>query len=189
MFDNEDDIQRALKAALAAEPSAGFEDRVAQRISAEPSRRPPVPGNWLAAAAALTLAAGTWLTVQPPSSPPAQPVAVVDPQPEPPRYRPQPHASIKSAPPLVGRRGLTSGIPSARSSRRPSDPEVLVPAAQLAAIQKLVRDVNAGRPAVPEPPGAPTELTPIDVAPLTVAPIPVSSLEPAESLPGAKGVQ
>jgi hypothetical protein len=178
MFTNEDDIDSALKAALDVRPSAGFEAGVQGRIEADrPAEGHGALPYWLAAAAALVLIAGAWFALRDPT--------VVVPAPQLAERTPP----VETAPGVVGpappapayvapeRAPRTAPAATARVARR-SDPEVIVPPNQMELIERLMRDVQAGRVELPEQTAAvtapPAELI---VAPVSIDQIPVQKLE------------
>jgi hypothetical protein len=174
---SEQDVDRALKAALSVSPSADFEARVRQRIEAD---RPPRAGHhgWLAAAASLVIAAGVLYALN------RTPVGVIGP--------PAPQIVERAAPPVEAPRPdaplhrdtiepqPTRTVRVARHAPRTEEPEVLVRGDQMEAVRRLVRAINEGRLEVPaEPPQGP--LAPpaaIGVAPVVVASISLSPLGP-----------
>lgn len=189
MFTNEDDIDRALTAALDVTPSAGFEAGVRRRIEAdgETPARGVLP-YWLAAAAALVLIAGAWfalrdrsivepapqLVEQTPAVEPAPRVAADSGRPPGVEVSPALQAPTPVAPERAARTGPAATV---RVARR-AEPEVIVPPNQMELIQRLMRDVQAGRVELPEQTAAvaapPAELV---VPPVSVAGIPIPKLE------------
>lgn len=172
------EVDRELRAALSVSPSADFEARVLRRVEEDDL---PVRSYypWLAAAAALALAAGLFYalgrapeieTVSPPQMADRRPDVLLPPIAAHPASAPgEPEAS----------RVMAAARPPRPAARRP-EPEVIVPLNQMEAVRRLVRAVNEGRidaPAEPQegPMPVPAELA---VAPLVVDPIPVPALEP-----------
>lgn len=178
MFTNEDDIDRALKAALDVKPSSGFEGGVRRRIEADrPAAGYGVLPYWLAAAAALVLIAGAWFalrdrTIVEPEPQLVERAPVVEPAPS--VESPAVHAPAPVAPERAAR---TTPAATVRVARR-AEPEVIVPPNQMELIQRLMRDVHAGRVELPEQTAAvtapPAELV---VAPVSVDEIAVPILE------------
>ena len=187
-------IDNELKAALSVAPSADFEARVLRTIEerAEARRSWWIPSYaFVATAAAVVLTTTMAVVMMRPareieSAPPqiagsdvqlpaqmvrlkADPTSIPD---TPVRLKPHPRAATV-------RRASDAPVGSAFRRTTPAEPEVLVPLNQLAAVRRLVRDVNAGR--ITEIPGesapsagAPTEVA---VAPLVVDPIVVPDAE------------
>lgn len=182
MFTDDQDIDRTLKAALNVEVPAGFEAGVRQRLpQATPARRSAAPA-WLAAAAALVVLAGGWyLAVR--DSRVVEPVTVADHVPRPaPAPAPVPVPSPAPPPDVAAARPSAPRVSARRPAQvqvaRRAEPEVIVPANQLEMIERLMRDVHAGRVALPESVAQagepPAELT---VPPVVVGAIPVPPLE------------
>jgi hypothetical protein len=187
MFTDDQDIERTLKAALNVEAPTGFEAGVRQRLERQtPARRFAVPA-WLAAAAALVMLAGGWYlaardsrVVEPVTMadnvPPPAPVSVPAPSPAP---APDVVAVRPSTPRGSAPRpdAVRAPAPVAAVARR-AEPEVIVPPNQLEMIERLMRDVHAGRVELPEQIAAvaeaPAELI---VPPVLVGAIPVPALE------------
>ncbi len=176
------EVDRELAAALSVTPSADFEARVLLRVE-EDHEQGRSYYSWLAAAAALVLAAGLFYAlnrapaiedVSPPQMVDRRPDVVLPPMPAP-VVTATDRARVATAPatrPTVARR---------------TEPEVIVPLNQMEAVRRLVRAVNEGRivaiPAMPEGPIAPpAELA---VVPLVVEPIPVPALEPDPQVPAS----
>ena len=195
MFTDDQDIERQLKAALNVEPSAGFEAGVRRRLQDDrPPRRVALPA-WAAAAAAVVVLAGGWLLVTGQHSSDPETAVLTARKPD---AAPLAGGPAVPLPPAPGR-PQPQPIPSARQAesgktdvlRDRNSPEVIVPRGQLEAILRIVRDANAGRLAIPEPPPAtpavPSELL---ITPLVIQPIPVVTIaSPGGSGPGPKGLQ
>lgn len=182
MFTDDQDIERTLKASLNVEAPAALEAGVRQRLQQEtPARRFAAPA-WLAAAAALVMLAGGWyLAVR--DSRVVEPVTVADyvlpPAPvSVPVPSPAPAPDVASVRPAMPRAAADPRpAPSAQVARR-AEPEVIVPPNQLEMIERLMRDVHAGRVAVPEQTAAVTEApAELIVPPVLVGAIPVPRLE------------
>jgi hypothetical protein len=179
MFTDDQDIDRTLKAALNVEAPAGFEAGVRQRLEQEaPARRFTAP-VWLAAAAAVVmLASGWYLAVR--DSRIEVPVTVADHVPAQapalvPVPSPAPPPEVAAVRPSAPRVSAARQVP-AQVARRTA-PEVIVPPNQLEMIERLMRDVHAGRVELPEQTAAVAEAPPaLDVAPVVVDPIPVITL-------------
>jgi hypothetical protein len=171
---SEHDVDRELKAALAASPSPGFEARVLQRIEADRRSRRSAYYGWLAAAASLIIAAGVLYAMTRTSPPPAQLV-----QQAPPTPAPHPAAPLRTATierPRVERARVVRT--AAQTAPRRAEPEVLVPVNQMEAVWRLVHAVNEGRVQVPaDPPSGPMPPLPqVNVSPFVLEPIPLTPL-------------
>jgi hypothetical protein len=154
---SEQDVDRELKAALSVSPSPDFAARVLQRVEADRPSRRVTQYAWLAAAASLVIAAGVVYALTRTSSPAAvagPPAPAIAERPAPPVEIPRPDVPVHRdtiEPPRV------QTIRAARNASAPraTEPEVLVPSAQMEAVRRLVRAVNEGRlvetPAEPQP--------------------------------------
>jgi hypothetical protein len=191
MFTDDQDIDHELRAALNVEPSAGFGAGVRRRIE---TNRPQRGGRsvWFAAAAAVLLViAGAWLalprgrTIEPPPAAVAVSKPSATSQGDVPKSVVQPNSTAQQALGPKPERG-----PVANVAAREQKPEVLVPAGQLALIQRLLRQANSGQVEVPagdSPSTPPVELV---VTPVFIAPIAVAGAEPGGGTsPGPKGLQ
>ena len=192
MFTDEQDIDRELKAALNVEPSAGFETRVGRRIEMDRPQRGVRPVWFAAAAAALLATAGAWFalptgrTIEPPPAAVAVSTPSDTPQGDGSKSAGQPeHSTAQQA-----RAPKRERVPVASVAAREQKPEVLVPAGQLALIQRLLRQANSGQVEVPtgdSPSTPPVELV---VTPVFIEPIAVAGAEPGGiTSPGPKGLQ
>jgi hypothetical protein len=196
MFTDDQDIQRALNAALKVEPSGDFDARVRRRIEKEGSGRDVLP-VWLAtAAAAVLLIAGGWFAVWGSRTVEPQPPAVLSGGPA---TAPQPLASEAGAAAEPPKPTADARLPrrERRSVRVPvngapsgQEPEVLVPAGQLALIQRFLRQANSGRVEVPDTEAQSAQPAELVVAPMVIEPIVVAGAPPAGSTSqGPKGLQ
>ena len=176
------EVDRELRALLSEVPSGDFEASVLARIARDEEPR-RTSYTWLAAAAALVLAAGLLYAL---SGGPALDVTA------PPQLtkrgsdvllppvRPQPVPATdreRSRLPAVGR--------VARQEMQRPQPEVIVPLNQMEAVRRLVRAFNEGRiEASAEPLDRPVEQPKeIVVEPVLVDPIPVPALDPDAKAP------
>lgn len=194
MFTDEQDIERELKRTLNVAPTDDFAARVLRSVEGDRPPRRLVAPAWLAAAAAVILAAGGWFVATRDRQASPQPVVVNDHRPPTPEQRPAPPSGKAAAPRVtppirVGTRARTTLVTTTEAMRH--ERRVIVPTSQLAAIRHIVRQVNAGRLAVPEPAppiaNAPAELV---IPPLVIEPIPVVAMEPgADGARGPKGLQ
>jgi hypothetical protein len=183
---SEQDVERELRAALSVSPSPDFEARVLRRVDADRASRWPARYGWLAAAAALVIAAGVFHALNRPS-------ADVHPSPAPqivehtaPRALAPPHEEPARA--TTAGRAEPPHVDTGRASRqgpRTVEPEVMVPVNQMEAVRRLVRAVNEGRIEAPvEPPQGPiAPPAALAVAPVVIEPIPLSPLGPAGETP------
>jgi hypothetical protein len=213
---SEQDVDRELKAALSVSPSPDFEARVRQRVDADRPVRvgmfsvarglPPslklgrtgkTPG--LLVAASVVLVAGLFYALsRTPAVPvPTTPQVVERAAPMPPTAAPAPPNPVETAIP----RATVTDRPSApavvvraqtpQPQARAAQPEVIIPPQQLAAVRRLVREVNAGRN-VPEPvrESATGEPAAVVVIPLAIEPLTVPTLEASGGVPSSpKGLQ
>ena len=180
------EIDNTLKAELSITPSADFEARVLRTIEARAAAR-----SWwmpsyafVAAAAAVVITTTLAIVMLRPAADGPLPVSAragsdvrlaTEPRTAAPRV-PNPEARTSSREPQA--QSTERRAPSAER-RTPAEPEVIVPLNQLAAVRRLVRDVNEGRishipDALPEPTPATTALV---VAPLVVEPIALPDAE------------
>jgi hypothetical protein len=199
-------IDHELKAALSVAPSADFEARVLRTIEerAEARRSWWMPSYaFLAAAAAVVITTTIAIVMLKPAADEQAPVArgagrdvhlaadatvrlKADTTPEV-RLKADTTSAVRrkaDSTPVRPKAPTTSGPSSVVSAFRRTpqpagEPEVLVPLNQLAAVRRLVRDVNEGRiseiPSEPAPAaGEPAEVA---VAPLIVEPISVPAVE------------
>ena len=192
MFTDEHDIERELTAALGVQPSSGFEARVL-RAAADGRSVRRAPWLWLGAAAAVMLIAGIW----------AVSGGTRQPQPERVETRADPRAVVEPARPEAGSPGSIRAMGHLRAPKppqmkptgvvegnyRPSEPEVLVPANQLALITAFSQEIQGGRIQLPEDADPEARLETLVVPKVTIQPIAVAALEPAASGPGSKGLQ
>ena len=187
MFTDDKDIERELNAALKVVPSSDFEAGVLLRVQQDPpSRQRWVAPVWLAAAAAVLLAAGVWILGNAGSRPVApDPVAaapsVADAAPQPPVEPPILRPAVP--PPSGAPRSVRSESGPKAAPASSAEPEVIVPAGQLVLIRRLVGDANAGRPTLPKPAGDPAaEPAELVIPPLVVLPMAVTGAEPGGGL-------
>jgi hypothetical protein len=193
MFTDKDDIERELTAAMDVRPGADFEDRLllaAQSPPSTPMRLVP----WLAAAAVLLVALGAWRAAgRTPVEPVSHVMAGLEGGPTPGPAPSQAPAVVLPGPILrpEAERSKRLGIPAgvARSvSHPPSQPEVLVPANQLALLRRFARDLEYGAVQFTEAAEPEAGLRRLVVPEMIINPVPVVALEP--SAPSApKGLQ
>lgn len=194
MFTDDQDIERELTTALNLAPSGDFEARVLRRIEEDRRPRLAMPG-WLAVAAALLVAAGAWFIATRESAAPPPVVTVTDIRSDrrPPARTPgvlppapqvvEPEA-VRSAPRRPRSRPVTALDVASR------EPEVIVPAGQLALIRRWLRQANAGRVEVPDETATPSEPVELVIPPVVVEPIAVAGAEPGGGASrGPKGLQ
>jgi hypothetical protein len=173
-------IDGELREALEVSPGPALLPRVRERAASETERRPAWGMRWLipVAAGAAALAMTAWLLRATPVPQAPQTVRV-----EPRRESPAPPVTLTEASPRA-RTVARAKPPKALAAVRPAAPEVLVPAAEEAALLRFVATIRAGRVDMtaivredaPPPPDlgiAPlTELPSLDVKPLTAESIP-----------------
>ena len=190
MFTDDQDIDHELRAALNVEPSAGFGAGVRRRLETNRPQRGGRPVWFAAAAAVLLVIAGAWLalptgrTIEPPPAAVAVSTPSDTPQGDVSKSAGQPENSTAQQARAPKRAAV------ARVAAREQKPEVLVPAGQLALIQRLLRQANSGQVEVPagdSPSTPPVELV---VPPVFIEPIAVAGAEPGGGTsPGPKGLQ
>jgi hypothetical protein len=170
------EVDRELRALLSEIPSGDFEGNVLARIARDEEPR-RASYTWLAAAAALVLAAGLlYALTRSPAPDPTAPRQVTK------------HGSDILLPPVASQPRPAAGRQSPRlppagrlarhETRRPQ-PEVIVPLNQMEAVRRLVRAFNEGRiEASAEPLDRPVEQPKeIVVEPVLVDPIPLPALD------------
>jgi hypothetical protein len=174
---SEQDVDRELKAALSVSPSPDFEARVLQRVEAD---RPVLVGVFGVArglkTAGLLVAAFYALNRTPvvaPQSPQAPPSVAKHAAPTAPGTAPATPKTKEIERPRV------EAVSASRRAPRVAEPEVFLPVNQMAAVRRLVRDVNEGRISeIPsESPPAAGEPAEVAVAPLVVEPLVVPAAE------------
>lgn len=198
MFTDEQDIERALKAASNVNPSAGFEARVHAAVRRDLSPHASRLPSWLAAAATILLAVGWWVFSMRALSEPhratqqapvvAVPSAGPRPAPAPPLDHELPSSAASLSLPV--NRSSATGLPaSANAPVSAVQPDVIVPANQLEVLRRLAASGSAGPLSVVEAAATPAGPAELVVPPLVVEPIPVVALDPAGGGQGAKGLQ
>jgi hypothetical protein len=188
MFTDDNDIERELRGALGAQPSDGFERRVLDAVEQDRTRQ--VPWTWLGAAAAAALAAGLWLLSAGTTPPAAENVVSrVDPPVQAGRPKAEPASAPADGPVLPPEGPRHTGAPRFLvASRTSPEPEILVPANQLALIDAFAREIHGGRVRLPEEADADERLRLLTVPDMTVQPIAIATLETGVSGPGSKGL-
>ena len=171
---SEQDLDPELKAALAVSPRPDFEARVLQRVEADRPSHWRAHYGWLAAAAALVIAAGVVYAMTRTSPPPATQIVRQTAPPAPLSEAPVHQPSI--VPPRV--ETVRAVRTAARTAPRRAEPEVIVPLNQMEAVRRLVRAVNEGgvQPPAEPPQGPMAPPAALGVAPVVIAPIPLSPL-------------
>ena len=180
----ERDVLREIESALDVSPSHGFEARVREQ---GPKQAMHAPRWTLPAVVALAATLVLAVMLVPHRQGPDSPVAVrPDTQPAPAAVEtinaPEPTRPVNEGRPATPRRPRRSDTPV---TVRFESPEVVVPAGQMAAIQRLVDEVARGRVVMaPERPGPPDVLEVAalaEAAPITFDPIRFDSLSADES--------
>jgi hypothetical protein len=196
---SEQDVDQELKAALSVSPSPDFEARVLRQVEADRPSRSVVSYGWLAAAASIVVAAGLFYTLNrtPTVAVPTTPQVAERVAPTPPTTAPATPNRVETAIPRPRPRIRPSAgavVARARTPQPPAraaEPEVIVAPQQLAAVRRLVREVNAGR-SLPEPvqETAAGEPAVVVVIPLAIQMLTVPTLEASGGVPSIpKGLQ
>lgn len=186
----EHDLERELSQALSVAPAAGFEARVLRRIERDRGQpRTWSYGRWLAAAAALALVAWLFGQAGSPEAPEAPRVA----KPGTARAQQSQPAAIPPAGPSALERGAAAVPSGLERQRRPrlardavavSEPAVIVSGEQLDALHRFLRDMEAGRFIIAEPPvEVSATLEETLIAPVQIELIPIPVLDPTTGKP------
>ena len=196
---SEHDIDRELKAALSVSPSPDFAARVLQRVEDDRPSSWATRYGWLAAAAAVVIAAGVFYALpRTPSAPPPAPQVAEQTAPRAPMAQPDIRVPIPVEAPArtstpASEVPRVAVVRAASRAPRVAEPEVLVPVNQMEAVRRLVREVNAGRLIEPPAEILPGPMAPpatLGVAPVVVDPIPLSPLAPGvETTPFIRGLK
>ena len=196
---SEQDVDRELKAALTVSPSPDFEARVLRQVEADRPSRSVATYGWLAAAASIVVAAGLFYALNrtPTAGVPTTPQVAERAALTPPTTAPAPPNLVETAIPGPRPRIRPSADLVVARARRPqpqaraAQPEVIVAPKQLAAVRRLIREVNDGL-SVPEPvqETATGEPAVVVVVPLAIEPLTVPTLEASGGVPSIpKGLQ